>query len=45
MLDFCALCDRYKATIYPCPKTFAEREDMLAQVQQRLADLETVSVV
>lgn len=45
ILDFCTVRDRYKATIYHCPKTIEEREDMMAQVQQRLADLEIVSFV
>ena len=39
----CACCGRFKASLYPCPETPQEREEMLKGVNTRLEDLKTVS--
>ncbi|KAA0202473.1 hypothetical protein HAZT_HAZT002214, partial [Hyalella azteca] len=36
------ICEGCRSTLYPCPDTAAEREEMLAGVKTRLADLNTV---
>uniref|UniRef100_F6SXF7 V-type proton ATPase subunit a n=1 Tax=Monodelphis domestica TaxID=13616 RepID=F6SXF7_MONDO len=36
------ICDGFRASVYPCPELAAERRDMLANVNVRLEDLNTV---
>ncbi|XP_044535320.1 V-type proton ATPase 116 kDa subunit a [Gracilinanus agilis] len=36
------ICDGFRASVYPCPEVAAERRDMLANVNVRLEDLNTV---
>ncbi|XP_043822770.1 V-type proton ATPase 116 kDa subunit a [Dromiciops gliroides] len=36
------ICEGFRATVYPCPEVAAERREMLANVNVRLEDLNTV---
>ncbi|CAH2276512.1 V-type proton ATPase 116 kDa subunit a isoform X1 [Pelobates cultripes] len=36
------ICDGFKATVYPCPESATERRDMVADVNTRIEDLNTV---
>ncbi|KAL4706773.1 hypothetical protein ACJJTC_018154 [Scirpophaga incertulas] len=36
------VCNGFQATLYPCPATFKEQQDMLAGVETRIQDLEMV---
>lgn len=37
------VCNGFQATLYPCPATFKEQQEMLAGVESRIKDLEIVS--
>ncbi|MEE6477917.1 hypothetical protein FKM82_011669 [Ascaphus truei] len=36
------ICDGFRATVYPCPESSSERRDMVADVNTRIEDLNTV---
>ncbi|XP_075971868.1 V-type proton ATPase 116 kDa subunit a1-like [Anticarsia gemmatalis] len=36
------VCNGFKATLYPCPATYKDQQDMLAGVESRIKDLEMV---
>ncbi|NP_001107162.1 V-type proton ATPase 116 kDa subunit a [Xenopus tropicalis] len=36
------ICDGFKATVYPCPESATERKEMVADVNTRIEDLNTV---
>lgn len=37
------ICTGFRANMYPCPRTYADRQDMLNKLLTRLDDLEQVS--
>lgn len=38
------ICEGFRATLYPCPETPADRREMAMGVMTRIEDLNTVSV-
>jgi len=44
-LDLLFFFSRFRATLYPCPDTAAERREMAIGVNTRIEDLQTVSTL
>lgn len=36
------ICEGFRATLYQCPETATERQEMMGAVEQRIVDLESV---
>ena len=39
------ICEGFRATLYPCPETSKERNDMIAGVKQQLEDLVSANIM